>query len=125
MKAQVMTWIVLSVFLISGQAGAEDAKPETTTSFPSAAGEPKLNTSSSDVNYIMCRNGKEVRTIRVEKKGRGCRALYTKNGVDQVVGKSATSEICQKVAGRIKVNLENGDWKCKDVNQARVSSSME
>ena len=75
--------------------------------------------------YILCKNGSVVRTIRVQLKGQSCKAIYTKEGTDQVVGKSGTPDVCFDIANKIKVNLEVGNWKCKDISQTRVSSSME
>lgn len=75
-------------------------------------------------NYLMCKNNNVVRTIRIEKKGRACRTTYTKEGVDSVVGKSGSMALCQDVFDKIKDNLEKASWKCKDITQARVSTSI-
>lgn len=79
--------------------------------------------SESQPTYVMCRFKNVVRTIRVETQD-GCVAKYTKEGVDQVVGKSGTNEVCFKVMNNIRENLEKADWKCKDISQARVSTSL-
>jgi hypothetical protein len=75
--------------------------------------------------YFLCKNGAAVRTMRVEQKDQGCKAFYTKSGVDKVVGKSGTSDVCLQVVNRIKSNLETGSWKCRDISQTRVSSSAD
>ncbi len=143
MKARMTTLMMLTLLacFVGDFSFAEDTKTDSSvakTESPAVvkntsptgvetanSGTVNSDSVSPDSNYIMCKNGKAVRTIRIEKKGNTCRALYTKEGVDQVVGKSEATETCQKVAQRIKVNLESGDWKCKDISQARVSSSME
>lgn len=91
----------------------------------SLAQEKPATPNAPDASYYMCKNGMEIRTIRVEKKGSACRAYYTKEGVDKEVGKSNTSEVCMKVINRIKINLEAGEWKCRDISQSRVSSSQD
>jgi hypothetical protein len=72
---------------------------------------------------MMCKNKNVVRTIRIEKTGHSCKALYTKDGADTVVGRSNTEDICREVFEKIRVNLEKANWKCKDITQARVSNS--
>jgi hypothetical protein len=74
--------------------------------------------------YVMCKSGSAVRTIRVQKKNNSCRTLYTKEGVDATVSKSVNPTVCGDVAGRIKVNLESSNWKCKDISNARLSENF-
>jgi hypothetical protein len=79
--------------------------------------------SKSDVTYLICKNNKLVRTLRVTKRSNGgCTATYTKEGVDQVVGNSWAVERCSRIINGIKDTLEKHDWKCKDISEARVSS---
>ena len=79
---------------------------------------------TSNATYLLCKNKNVVRTIRIEMKGRGCIVYYTKEGEEKVVGKSGTENICREVFEKIRVNLEKaGDWKCKDISEARVSIS--
>jgi hypothetical protein len=79
---------------------------------------------AKDATYLICKNKAVVRTLRVSKKPNGgCMATYTKDGVDQIVGNSWTTERCAKVIGNIRENLEKANWKCKDISEARVSSS--
>lgn len=74
--------------------------------------------------YLICKNKKMVRTLRVLKKSNGgCSATYTKEGVDQTVGNSWAVERCSRIIINIKDNLEKAAWKCKDISEARVSSS--
>ncbi len=91
------------------------------------AGEMSGNEASpvpaSDITYLICKNKKMVRTLRVSKKTNGgCAATYTKEGIDQVVGNSWAVERCSKIINGIKDTLEKADWKCKDISEARVSS---
>ncbi len=74
--------------------------------------------------YLICKNGPSVRTLRVltDKNG-SCVTTYTKEGVDQSVAHSWKTERCSKVLGGIRINLEKAQWKCKDISEARVSSS--
>ncbi len=87
-----------------------------------AAGEA----SGKDITYLICKNKSVVRTVRVQKKENGgCRTTYTKDGVDQKVADSWAVPRCSKILGNIKINLEKANWKCKDISEARVSSTEE
>ena len=103
---------VLMILAISFVARAE----ETADRDPAAAKEKSY--------FALCKNGKAVRTIRIDLNGSSCVATYTKEGVDQVVGKSGTSAICHEVFDKIRTNLEAGNWKCKDVKKDRLSMSV-
>jgi hypothetical protein len=80
---------------------------------------------AAKTDYVMCKNGEVVRTVRIEKNKGICQTTYTKEGVGTTVGKSAAQSVCRKVLGRIRENLEKANWKCKDITQSRVSSSIE
>lgn len=73
------------------------------------------------VGYYLCKLGRQVRSLRVEVKDSGCKAYYTKQGVDQEVGKSGDRDLCYRVTNRIRKNLELGDWKCRDVSSSKTS----
>ena len=73
-------------------------------------------------NTLLCRVDKSVRSLRVDKADDGtCKAVYTKEGVDQVVGTSAREQACQKVIESIRRTLEASVWKCKEVKAAPIS----
>ena len=74
--------------------------------------------------YVICKNKDVVRTIRVERFSQACKTTYTKNGEDKIVGKSKTEDVCIEVLANIKKNLEESNWKCKDISASRVSSSI-
>jgi len=77
--------------------------------------------------YVMCRQKKIVRTIRVEVGIGGksnCKTLYTKGGVDRVVGNGVHTQSCMRVANNIRGNLEAASWKCRDINsKVKISTS--
>lgn len=82
--------------------------------------------SEKDVTYLICKSRASVRTLRVQTRNNGsCFTTYTKEGVDQIVGSSKENQTCLKVLSNIRENLEKGSWKCKDISEARVSSSLE
>lgn len=123
---------LLAVFFFIAHLSA-DSWAQNTASTPAAA--PAAPAASAvtgtdadsegkDATYLICKNRSVVRTLRVSKKQNGgCMATYTKDGVDQVVGQSWAVERCSKVIGNIRENLEKANWKCKDISEARVSSS--
>ena len=85
----------------------------------------KSMSDSTKPTYVMCKNKAVVRTIRIESKKNHCQTTYSKDGVETVVGRSGTAELCHEVFRKIKDNLEKADWKCRDITQSRVSSSAE
>jgi len=70
-----------------------------------------------DRAYFICKNQKQVRTLRVQPAadGKSCEVVYTKEGVSKVEGSGQYFEGCMKVLGNIRTNLEKGWFKCKDV----------
>lgn len=65
--------------------------------------------------YVICKNQKIVRTIRVECVGNECDTIYTKDGADKVEGSNNNVMGGQKILGNIQANLEKAAWKCNDV----------
>ena len=91
-------WIGALVFVLLSAGWAEGAKHRQT--------------------YLLCRNKKTVRTIRVEVnsgENQGCETLYTKAGVDRSVGSGVNHSSCLRVMNNIKGNLEAASWTCKDI----------
>lgn len=72
-------------------------------------------------SYVMCRSQKTVRTIRVIDGSEACTTLYTKMGVDKVVGGGKNKQSCYDVMKNIRTNLEGAAWKCKDISASNVS----
>ena len=70
---------------------------------------------------VMCRSQKTVRTIRVTDGPDGCQTVYTKAGVDRVVGNAKSKQSCVQVMKNIRGNLEGAAWRCKDVSAATFS----
>lgn len=65
--------------------------------------------------YVICRNHKIVRTIRVECSKAECDTIYTKEGSDRVEGSNNNIMGGQKILSNIQANLEKAAWKCNDV----------
>lgn len=102
------TFVLLIAFLTGSLCLAQETK----------------ETKQDSKSYILCRRDNMARTIRVDvAKNGSCVATYTKEGVDQVVGRSGTSDMCESVSKNIRTNLEKASWKCRDVGEARISSS--
>lgn len=55
------------------------------------------NRSPEHVQYVMCKNQKIVRTLRIieEPENKGCQTMYTKAGIDRVVGVANSINGCQ------------------------------
>lgn len=75
--------------------------------------------------YVLCRNNKTVRTIRLKPASDedSCVTTYTKEGKDRVVGSGRYDSTCEKVMINIRVNLEGAMWTCKDISSAKISSA--
>jgi len=75
-------------------------------------------------SYWLCKNKKEVRTIRVQIRETGvCNTLYAKHGDEALVGSGKNHESCVQILNNIKTNLEKSDWACRDVTNARITAS--
>ncbi len=121
-----MTRLIAVFILVANFSGSSWAQSSdsSTVQAPAAASGSEETSTAKDATYLICKNKAVVRTLRVSKKSNGgCMATYTKDGVDQVVGQSWATERCSKVIGNIRENLEKAHWKCKDISEARVSSS--
>jgi hypothetical protein len=83
-----------------------------------------LGASTSVGSTILCRStDKSVRTLRSDKTPEGgCRAVYTKQGVDQVVGSSTRENGCTSILITIRKTLESSSWKCKETKSGVVSN---
>ena len=81
--------------------------------------------SGAGASYLLCKSGSTVRTIRVEQKGIVCRSIYTKEGVDQILGKSSKPGACAEVISKVRHTLENAKWTCRDISETRVSASVD
>ena len=75
---------------------------------------------------VMCRNSKEVRTLRIEKSADGgCVTIYTKYGKDQNIGKAQNPQSCVDILKRVETTLTSADWKCREVQESRVSNLID
>lgn len=78
------------------------------------------------MDYVICRLDKTVRSLRIsDHPTDGCIATYTKQGVDTVVGKSKSVEVCRSIISNIRKNLNEANWNCKDNKNAKVTDSSE
>lgn len=76
-----------------------------------------------NISYMICRHGKDVRTIQVKSKSEeGCTVSYIKAGVESSVADSKWKGRCYDVLRNIQSNLEKSNWSCKDISDARVST---
>lgn len=81
---------------------------------------PQFSLAADEV-YIICKLGKTVRSLRVEKNSDGCRSIYTKAGIDSEVGNGQWVQSCVDIVRNIESNLKEAGWKCRDLPNAHVS----
>jgi len=71
--------------------------------------------------YAICKNGSQVRTIRVEVDAQNvCHTIYSKAGVEKSMGSGKNKESCLQFMNNIRANIEKSGWKCRDVESATV-----
>lgn len=75
--------------------------------------------------YWMCKNRKEVRTIRVQIDNGICSTYYSKLGEEKRVGSGKNHGSCVNFLNNIKTNLENSNWTCRDISAARITAGVE
>jgi hypothetical protein len=93
----------------------------------SATAESEDKKTSSSVNhyFYICKNQKVVRTLRMDKKSANCQAIYTKDGVDKVIGSAQKTFSCVEVLDGVKKTLTDAGWKCKEVKGEQISTKID
>ncbi len=83
--------------------------------------------SASPMSMILCKNKSMVRTIRIEKgdASEGCVVKYTKGGTDQIVGSGVNTNGCGVVVDKVRSNLEEGWWRCRNVKKFSFDDQRE
>lgn len=74
-------------------------------------------------SLVLCKRDKIVRTLRIETlKDQRCKAIYTKQGVDQNIGVSQAQSACEEYVSKVRKTLEEAAWNCREVKEARTSN---
>ncbi len=63
--------------------------------------------------FVMCKNQKAVRTIRITPDQEGCKTTYSKGGVDEVVENNSQIGKCKDRLKSLQENLQASNWTCK------------
>src|SRR4051812_43711588 len=90
---QSLNWIFHSTILIAGLACSASVFAQSTVEVENKA-------------YWLCKNRKEVRTIRVQIDGAICTTFYSKLGAEKNVGSGKNHDSCVNFLNNIKTNLE-------------------
>lgn len=73
-------------------------------------------------SLVLCKHNKTVRTLRIETStDQRCKAVYTKQGVDQTIGSSQNHNSCEEYVAGVRKTLEDAKWNCREVKEARTS----
>ena len=84
----------------------------------------QANNSVGD-SLVLCKYNKTVRTLRVEiGEDKMCRAIYTKQGVDETIGSGQYLNSCVEYISNVRKNLEEAKWNCREVKEARTSNVL-
>lgn len=85
-------------------------------------------TQSSEVDnkaYWICKNKKEVRTVRVHVSEQGiCSTLYSRDGSEKSIGSGKNQESCLKILDNVKTNLEKSNWACRDISSTKITANV-
>lgn len=74
-------------------------------------------------SLVLCKHNKSVRTLRIDKMSdQRCKAVYTKQGVDQTIGASQSHSACEEYISGVRKTLEDAKWNCRDIKEARTST---
>ena len=74
--------------------------------------------------FHLCSNKNYVRTVRIEiKQDKTCQTLYSKAGVDQLIGSGMYIESCQKFLQNVIENLQSAGWTCRQVESVNMSTN--
>lgn len=77
----------------------------------------------SNKAYFICKNKKEVRTVRVQVDGSGvCTTYYSKQGTEKAVGSGKNHDSCIGFMNNVKTNLEGSNWTCRDISATKITS---
>ena len=80
--------------------------------------------SDSKNSLFLCKLQKTVRTLRIEVgEDKNCRTIYTKQGVDDLIGSGQFHQSCVNIAENVRKNLEGVGWKCREV-QSRSTETV-
>lgn len=72
--------------------------------------------------FIICKNLKVVRTLRVESTPDKCTAIYTKLGQDRSIGTSQRGiSMCRGFVDQVRDTISKAGWKCKEIKSGQVS----
>ena len=78
--------------------------------------------------FVLCKNKKDVRTIRILTEGEmaeNCKITYSKGGVEETVGVNRTMGSCRSILKSIQTNLESSSWSCRSVQTAHVTTGIQ
>jgi|GEM_PF-5032772 len=99
----------------------EEKQEEKTGEKPAEKPVANLPSDFNKPSYVLCRLGRQVRSLRVSIQDGKCKATYTKQGAEQVVADSSENLTCHTVAARIQKNLVVGEWNCRDLSSVKSS----
>lgn len=71
---------------------------------------------------VICKLDKQVRTLRIQKNAENKNVLlYRKYTKDQDLGQFQFLKSALQVMREVQQNLENSNWECREVQQAKIS----
>lgn len=75
--------------------------------------------------FVMCKNQKAVRTIRITPDESGCKTTYSKGGVDEVIEDNSKVAKCRERLKALQDSLQASRWTCKSAQKAEITFSNE
>jgi len=112
----ILSFPLLILFSTSAQSQEKNETASTTAT--SAVSDEK----ATSEYFILCKNLKIVRSLRVEATPQKCTAIYTKLGQDRSIGTSQRGVVnCRSFVNQVRDTLVNAGWKCKEMKSGQVS----
>lgn len=108
---------IIAILTLATMVGCSTAKKNTTAEPAKPAtknGKAETIPGGASTTSTICSIKSETRTIEIVPDGKGCKTIYTKSGTPNTVGTGRNGTIsCEKIAEKVKGNLEAAGYKCK------------
>ena len=110
------------LFVFPETVYSQEKKDPSATAATSTAAPASSEEKSTAEYFVLCKNLKIVRSLRVEASPQKCTAIYTKLGQDRSIGTSQRGvENCRSFVNQVKDTLIKAGWKCKEMKSGQVS----
>lgn len=115
---QALLFIFCMMFVPLGLWAQSSPAPQV-----APAVKPKAEAGKPPTLLIICKNQKQVRTIRVSKGEELYDTVYTKFGKDQNIGQTRMFSSGKGIALGVRDKLVTSGWSCREVSDSQLTTS--